>query len=159
MTTHIHNLTKSLQSSTGAFARLTQSFEKRRDRLINGFGANMFLKSVEGSGSCRAYIRLVVDQRSADHRDDLLFMIFSLSFCRVFPGNMMGGQRWRIASKLHTHIISQSAKQTPSLVWESVEVIFVLKFAMISPTILSPNLRQSSAIVLAAIYVEALVQE
>lgn len=55
--------------------------------------------------------------------------------------------------KANTHMTSQSVKQTPSRMRSSVDVDLLRKIVTISPRIFSPDLRHSSAVVLAAAWV------
>lgn len=111
----------------------------------------MFLESIKCLGSRGTDISLVIDQCHPNHRDNIVFVAFSLSVRRALPSTSVEYMR-QGKQENATDMSSQRVKQTPSRVFGSVDVDFDLSMVTISPRILSPDLRHNSAIVLPAVY-------
>ena len=84
-TTYIHDFSQRLQSGARTLSWLTQRFEKRRDGLIDRLRTHLLLKDIKRLGGCRPDVCFVVDERHADHRDDLVLVAFALSLGGVEP--------------------------------------------------------------------------
>jgi len=80
-------------------------------------------------------------------------MTFPLTISRALPEQEISvSNEDFLDCEILTNMISLRVRQTPSRILASVDCANVFKSRMISPTILSPNLREMSATVLPAVY-------
>lgn len=149
--THRHDFPEGLQCGARALTRLSKGLQERRYSLVDGPGTDMLLQNVECFRCRRTYVGVIVDERRADHDDDVIFLPIPLSVGSAFPKH--NGQdsvsNHRFTA---THISSHSIKQTPSRLRESEEFDVVRRMTMSSDNIFSPDLRQRSVTVRAAVY-------
>ena len=85
MDTHAHDLPKRLESSARTLPWLAECFQQCRNGLIDGLRADVLLQYVERLRGSRANVRLIVDERCANHVDNFVFVSFALRIGSTLP--------------------------------------------------------------------------